>query len=68
MMQSIRQLKSLMKGDPAAVVNQMLQKSPQGKEIMRLIQESGGDPKTAFYKLARDKGIDPDAFINSIKE
>ena len=50
--------------NPNAMVNQLLQQNPQ---VQQLIQQAGGDPKKAFYTLAQQMGVDPDAFISQIK-
>lgn len=34
---------------------------------MDLINQSGGDPKAAFYKLAQEKGIDPQQILDMLK-
>jgi hypothetical protein len=34
---------------------------------MTMVNNCGGDPKTAFYNMAKAKGIDPDSIINMLK-
>lgn len=51
-------------GNPQMMVNQMLSRNPQ---INQLINQYGGDPKTAFYKYAEANGIDPDEILNMMK-
>lgn len=41
--------------------------NPQMKQVMNLIQQNGGDPKQTFYKLAQQRGINPDEIINMLK-
>ena len=50
--------------NPQAMIQNMLQNNPQ---VRSLIQQSGGDPKTAFYNLARQRGINPDEILNMLK-
>ena len=50
--------------NPQAMVNQLVNKNPQ---IQRIIQQYGGDPKTAFYKYAEANGINPDEVLNMLK-
>ena len=69
---SLGQIKQLMNvcknaNDPQAMLYSMMKQNPQMKSAMDLIQQSGGDPKTAFYKLAEQKGIDPQEVINALK-
>ncbi len=41
--------------------------SGQMQQIMNLVNQSGGDPQKAFYDLARQRGVDPQAVINFAK-
>lgn len=50
--------------NPQALVNQVMNKNPQ---IQRIIQQYGGDPKTAFYNYAEANGIDPNEVLNMLK-
>ena len=45
-----------------------LQSNPKYQEVMELIAKAGGDPKTAFYNLAREKGVDPNAFLKAMQQ
>lgn len=49
--------------NPQQMVNQMLNNNPQVKQFV----EQYGDPKTAFYKLAEQRGINPDDVLNLLK-
>ena len=62
----IKQAWGLLRGakNPQAMLNQMMQNNPQ---VQAMMQASGGDPKAAFYKLAKEKGVDPDEIINALK-
>lgn len=46
--------------------NQLVSQNPELAEIMKTINTIG-DPKTAFYKLAEQKGADPNSIINMLK-
>ena len=61
-----RQMAQMLKtsSNPQAMVNQLVNKNPQ---IQRIIQQYGGDPKTAFYKYAEANGINPDEVLNMLK-
>lgn len=65
----IKQLMNVCKNanDPQAMLYSMMKQNPQMKSAMDLIQQSGGDPKTAFYKLAEQRGIDPQEVIDALK-
>lgn len=50
--------------NPQMLIQNMLQNNPK---VQQLIQQCGGNPKTAFYNLARQKGINPDEILNMLK-
>ena len=50
--------------NPQALVNQMMSNNPQVRQILN---QYGGDPKTAFYKYAEANGIDPNEVLNMLK-
>lgn len=47
---------------------QAIGNNPLVKKAMAYIQENGGDPKKAFYKLAEDNGLNAEMIINLIKK
>ena len=51
-------------GNPQAMVNQMITQNPQ---VNQIINQYGGDPKTAFYKYAEANGVNPDEILNMMK-
>ena len=68
-MSSIKQMFGMVTAsqNPQAMMNQLLTSNPNMKPVMDLIQQSGGDPKKAFYTLAEQKGIDPQEVLNMLK-
>ena len=50
--------------NPNALINQMVRNNPQ---VNQIINQYGGDPKTAFYKYAEANGIDPNEILNMLK-
>lgn len=60
---------NMLKGDanPMQTLQSMAQTNPQIKEAMDYIQNNGGDAQSAFYKLAEQRGIDPNNILNMIK-
>ena len=54
-------------GNPNAMMQSLLSRNPQYAQAMRLIQESGGDAQAAFYKLAEQKGVDPNEIMSAMK-
>lgn len=72
-MNGIQQIKGMMQmlrasKDPQQMLQSMASQNPQIKQIMDYIQQSGGDAKAAFYKLANEKGIDPNQILNMLKQ
>ena len=53
--------------NPQAALQNMMQNNPQMKQVQGLIDQYGGDPKTAFYKMAEEKGIDPDQILTMLR-
>ena len=42
-------------------------KNPQFAQVVQIVNSMGGDPKTAFYKLAEQRGIDPNSILSMLK-
>lgn len=65
-MSQVNQMAQMFKSasNPNALVSQMLSQNPQ---IRQIINQYGGDPKTAFYKYAEVNGINPDDVLNMLK-
>lgn len=53
--------------NPNMFVNSMLKNSPQYTKAMDYINQSGGDPKMAFYKLADEQGVDPEEVLKMFR-
>ena len=61
----LRQL--LNSSNPREFLNSLISKNPNMQNAMQLMQSSGMTPKDFFYNYAQKQGIDPDQFINSLK-
>lgn len=69
---NLNQIKQMMNiirssGNPQAMLQSMIQSNPQMKQVMDIIDQSGGDPKAAFYKMAKEKGVNPEEVIAMLK-
>ncbi len=62
----LRQVASALRGDPRALMSRF-GNAPQMQEAQRLISAAGGDPRKAFYELARQRGVDPDEILSALK-
>lgn len=69
MMQSVKQMIGMVNAaqNPQAMMSNLMSSNPQMKQVMDVIQQYGGDPKTAFYKLAEQKGVDPQEILDMLK-
>ena len=56
-----------MSRNPQIMMQTMVKSNPAYKQAMDYINANGGNPKDAFYKLAQEKGVDPDEFLRSLK-
>jgi len=45
----------------------MAKNNPGMKQAIEYVQANGGNPREAFYKLAKERGINPDSILNSLK-
>jgi hypothetical protein len=65
----IKQMFNMFKSaqNPQALLNNMASQNPQLKQVMEAINQHGGDPKKAFYDIAKERGIDPDEILNQLK-
>lgn len=52
-----------MMADPIGYINSM----PEMKNIIGLVNQNGGDAKQVFYKLAEQKGVNPNDILDCLK-
>ena len=52
--------------NPQQMLNSIIQQNPQMQAVMNLVNQNGGNAQNLFYALARQRGIDPDAFLKNI--
>ena len=62
--QALRQVMNLK--NPQAMMNQMLMNNPNVQQAMNFIKQAGDNPAAAFVALAKQKGVDPQAFMNEL--
>ena len=67
--QQIKQMMNMFKGanNPQQLLQNMAMNNPQLKMVLNYINQNGGNPKDAFYKMAQEKGIDPEEIIKMLK-
>ena len=71
-MNGIQRIKAMMQmvrgsNNPQAAMQSMAANNPQMQQVLQYIQQSGGDPRAAFYKMAAEKGVDPNQIIGMLK-
>ena len=64
----IKQMYGMMRnsGNPQAFLSQMAMQNPQVKQAIDIVNQNNGDAKAAFYKLAQERGVDPDQIIGML--
>ena len=72
-LQQIKQIKqafNTLKTDknPNMLLQQMIQNNPNIKGVMNYINQNGGDAKAAFYKMAEERGINPNQIIKMLQQ
>ena len=69
MMGRIKQMMSAVKmaQNPQAMLNELMMSNPNLKEVMDFIQQSGGNPTTAFYSMADKMGVNPQDIMDLLK-
>ena len=53
--------------NPRMALESMIQSNPQIQNVMDIVRQNGGDAKTAFYNLAKQKGVDPNDILNMLR-
>lgn len=53
--------------NPRMALESMIQSNPQIQNVMELVRQNGGDARTAFYNLARQKGVDPNEVLKMLR-
>lgn len=53
-------------GNPQMLLNQIASQNPMLSQVMQIVQQNGGDARAAFYKLAQERGIDPNSILSQI--
>lgn len=53
--------------NPAQFIAQIAANNPALKDIVDLVTNSGKDPRTLFYEMAAQKGIDPESILSQLR-
>lgn len=53
--------------DPQAALAQMAQSDSRLQQVMQVVNQNGGDARSAFYNMAKQRGKDPDTIIKQLQ-
>ena len=53
--------------NPKELLNSLISQNPQLQNLMQAMNSSRMTPKQFFYSYAKQKGIDPDQFLSSLR-
>lgn len=53
--------------NPNQFMQQLLVNDPRFQNVVKYIDQNGGNAKAAFYNLAAQKGIDPKLILNKLR-
>lgn len=53
--------------NPMNWVRQQVKANPQYQQLVDVIDQNGGDPKTAFYAECEKRGANPDQILNQVR-
>ena len=53
--------------DPTTLIQELAANNPDMQKAIEYVRQNGGDPEKAFYKLAKEQGIDPQEILNALK-
>lgn len=52
--------------NPMVMLQNMAMNNPQARQILQLLQ-NGQNPQQLFYQLCKERGIDPQQFLNNLQ-
>lgn len=53
--------------NPEAALQSMAQTNPQLGEVLKMINQNGGNAEKLYYAKCQEKNIDPNIIINQVK-
>ena len=67
----LSQIKNLMNfvknsSNPQEALQSLAMQNQQVRNVIDFVNKNGGDPKTAFYNLAQQKGVNPDDILKML--
>ena len=67
--QQIKSMMNLVRGaqNPTAMLQSMIYQNPQLREVVEFVNQNGGDARSAFYAMAKQKGVDPEQILSILR-
>lgn len=53
--------------NPQAMLQQIAQTNPKMREVMSMVNANGGDARSTFYKMASERGVDPESILRMLR-
>lgn len=53
--------------NPQAMLQQIAQTNPKMREVMGMVNANGGDARSTFYKMASERGVDPESILRMLR-
>lgn len=68
-MNPIKNMMQMMKsaGNPQMMLQQMISQNPQIRQAVQYVNDNGGNAEKAFYRLAKEKGVNPNDILQALK-
>lgn len=68
-LQQVREMMVMLQNskNPQAMLRTLISQNPQMQNAINIVNQYGGDARTAFYETAKAKGVDPNQIINMLR-
>lgn len=54
-------------GNPQMMLNQLASQNPMLSQALQYVRQNGGNAQAAFYKLAQERGVDPNTILSQLQ-
>lgn len=65
----IKNMAQMIRGsrNPQNALNALLTQNPQMQQVINYVNQNGGNAQEAFYKLAKERGVNPEDVLSLFK-
>lgn len=53
--------------NPEGLMRMFAMRNPQVKQVMDMVEQNGGDAQGLFYKLCKEKNVDPETILKQLR-